>query len=78
MSIIPGDLVVGGQRRIALYSVESWGIADRVPKGFAGSVCACVCVNKGRLIGLITKHELATPVDRLYLLWTGRRRDAWR
>jgi len=34
-------------------------------------------VNKGRLIGLITKHELATP-HRLYLLRTGGDGDGWR
>lgn len=35
--------------------------SNRVPKGFVW----CTCVNKGRLIGLITKHEVANALRRL-------------
>jgi len=41
--------------------------ATRVPKGFGRPLCTYACVNKGRLIGLITKHELAASPGRLRL-----------
>lgn len=43
--------------------------SNRVPKGFV----RCTCVNKGRLIGLITKHEVANAC--FVLPFTNRSRE---